>query len=174
MAKSATETPLGAIIKGGIAGAVGTLAMDLLWYYRYRRDGGEQEFREWEFSSGTESYENAGAPAQAGKRVVEGLFEVKLDPSTAAMMNNVVHWATGIGWGINHGILVGSMARVRARLGVLTGVTAFGASYGILAPAKLYKPPWEYDAKTLWQDLSAHLVFGLTTGLTFAVLSRRR
>ena len=35
------RTPLGAVARGLVAGAVGTLAMDLLWFYRYRRGGGE-------------------------------------------------------------------------------------------------------------------------------------
>jgi hypothetical protein len=42
-------------------------------------------------------------------------------------------------------------------------------SYAVLVPAKLYKPMWEYDAKTLWEDLSAHLVYGLTTATAFRV-----
>jgi len=38
----------------------------------------------------------------------------------------------------------------------------------------VYKPIWKYDARTLGKDLSAHLVYGATTGATFAVLARRR
>jgi hypothetical protein len=37
---------------------------------------------------------------------------------------------------------------------------------------KLYKPIWEYDAKTLGDDLSAHLVYGLATAAAFRALSR--
>jgi hypothetical protein len=32
-------TPLGAIGRGLVAGTVGSLAMDVLWYVRYRRGG---------------------------------------------------------------------------------------------------------------------------------------
>jgi hypothetical protein len=46
-------------------------------------------------------------------------------------------------------------------------------SYAVLVPAKLYKPIWEYDAETLWKDLSAHLVYGLATATTFRVLAGR-
>jgi hypothetical protein len=31
----------------------------------------------------------------------------------------------------------------------------------------------EYDAETLWKDLSAHLVYGVATATTFRVLPRR-
>ena len=166
------ETPLGAILKGAVAGVAGTLAMDLVWYARYRRSGGEQSFIEWDLASGTEGYENASAPAQVGKRIVEGLFQTELDPKTAAPMTNVVHWATGTGWGTAHGVVHGSMARRTGLGGLLTGAVAWVTSYATLAPAGLYKPMWEEDAETLWKDLSAHLAFGLTTGLVFKLLSR--
>jgi hypothetical protein len=39
--------------------------------------------------------------------------------------------------------------------------------------AKLYKPIWEYDAKTLAKDLSAHFAYGLGTAATFRLLDRR-
>lgn len=44
-----SSSPLGTIASGAVAGAVGTLAMDLLWYWRYRRDGGEDSFSDWEY-----------------------------------------------------------------------------------------------------------------------------
>jgi hypothetical protein len=43
----------------------------------------------------------------------------------------------------------------------------------LLVPASLYKPVWEYDAETLWKDLSAHLVYGIATATTFRVLAER-
>ena len=36
----------------------------------------------------------------------------------------------------------------------------------------LYKQVWEYDGVTLAKDLSAHLLFGVTTAAAFRVLSR--
>jgi hypothetical protein len=38
----------------------------------------------------------------------------------------------------------------------------------------LYKPITEYDSATLAKDLAAHLVYGTTTGATFALLRGRR
>lgn len=170
----AHDTPLAAILKGAVAGIAGTLAMDLVWFSRYRKSGGEQTFVEWDLASDVDGYDNASAPAQVGKRVVEGLLQTELDPKTAAPMTNLVHWATGAGWGVAHGVVHGSMANQRALGGLVTGAGAWGTSYATLAPMGLYKPIWEYDAKTLWQDLSAHLVFGLVTGIVFKLLSSRR
>jgi len=46
-------TPLGALTRGVAAGAAGSLAMDVLWFYRYKRGGGRGGFVEWEFALGT-------------------------------------------------------------------------------------------------------------------------
>lgn len=64
-------TPLAAVNGGAVAGAAGTLAMDLIWYRRHRRTGGESGFYQWEFSTSFESYEEAPAPAKVGKRLIE-------------------------------------------------------------------------------------------------------
>jgi hypothetical protein len=166
-----SSTPLKAILAGALAGAAGTAAMDLLWYRRYRRDGGEDDFLDWELSSGTTNYDQAAAPAQVGKRVVEGYLQTELPPHTARAMNNMVHWATGLLWGTAHGVLAGSTAKRRVSTGVATGMAAWAASYAMLAPAKLYKPMWEYPAGVLWKDLSAHLIYGLGTGAAFRALT---
>ena len=42
ISRKTAGTPLGAVGRGLAAGAVGTLAMDLLLYARYRRGGGKQ------------------------------------------------------------------------------------------------------------------------------------
>ena len=154
-------------------GIAGTAAMDLLWYRRYKRDGGELGLLDWEFSAGTESYEQAGAPAQVGKQLVEGFLRTEPDPHTARTMNNAVHWVNGSGWGALHGLLVASGRKeARAGYGLATGATAWAASYALLARAKLYKPMREYPASVLGKDLSAHLVYGLATGAGFRLLTR--
>jgi len=43
----------------------------------------------------------------------------------------------------------------------------------VLPLAGLYKPIWEYDRHTLAKDLSAHLVYGLTTAVVFNRLTSR-
>jgi hypothetical protein len=37
--------------------------------------------------------------------------------------------------------------------------------------AKLYKPIWEYDLETVAKDLSAHLVYGLSTATALRLLA---
>lgn len=56
--------------------------------------------------------------------------------------------------------------------GLLFGPLVWLTSYVLMPLAKLYKPIWEYDARTLGKDLSADVVYGLATGAAFAALTR--
>jgi hypothetical protein len=165
-------TPLGAIWRGAVAGAVGTVAMDLVWFARYRRDGGKEPFVGWEFSAGLDNWDKVPAPAHVGKRIYEGLFQKQLPAERAALTNNVMHWSYGLGWGALYGIVAGSLPSPRIRYGLALGPVVWSSGYVVLPFAKLYKPIWEYDAKTLAKDLSAHLAYGGGTATAFWLLSR--
>jgi len=164
-------TPIGAILRGLVAGAIGTHAMDLVWYRRYRRGGGTEKFLDWELSTDLTSWDNAPAPALIGKRVVEGFTGQALPHERAAFMNNFMHWAYGIGWGMAYGILAGSLPRPFVGLGLPFGFAVWATGYVVLPQAGVYKPIWEYDPKTLWKDLSAHLAYGTGTAAAFALLT---
>jgi hypothetical protein len=168
-----TLTPLAAVSGGLAAATVGTVAMDLLLYVRYRRGGGSSDFGRWEFSADVDSWDQAPAPALVGKRVVEGLFGLELPDDRAALVNNITHWGYGILNGAPFGIVAGSLASPRIRYGALFGASVWATSYVVLPAAKLYKPIWEYDLPTLAKDLSAHLVYGLTTATAFTALAAR-
>jgi hypothetical protein len=172
--RSATLTPIGAVVRGLVAGAVGTAAMDALLFARYRRGGGNNGAMDWEFSKGLSSWEDAPAPAHVGQRIVDGLFQTELPDTRARLVNNVTHWAYGLFWGIQYGVVVGSLPRRRIGYGLPFGASVWSGDYVILPAAKLYKPIWEYDRKTLANDLSAHLVYGLTTATVFRLLVGRR
>ena len=168
-----TSTPVGAIGRGVIAGALGTAAMDALLYERYRRTGGESSVGKWEFSAGLTSWDEAPAPAQVGRRLVEGLFDIDLPSECVPLVNNVTHWAFGVINGALYGIAAASLKRPRIHHGLLFGAAVWAAGYVVLPAAKLYKPIWEYDASTLAKDLSAHLVYGVATATVLRALSGR-
>lgn len=63
---------IGPTIRGVVASALGTLAMDASLYRGYRHDGGNAAFPGWESSEGLVSWENAPAPALVAKRLLEG------------------------------------------------------------------------------------------------------
>lgn len=167
-----SPSPLGTVARGLAAAAAGTLAMDLLWYWRYRRGGGASNFRDWEFSAGLDDWEKASAPGKLGKQIYEGVLRHDLPARWAAVTNNVMHWGYGVGWGAPFGIVAGSARTPRLSYGLAFGLLVWATSYVVLPLAKLYKPIWEYDTKTLRQDLSAHLTYGLATAATFKAFAR--
>jgi hypothetical protein len=151
------------------------MAMDALLYAEYRQGGGKTEFSRWEFSSDIESWEQAPAPAQVGKRLFEGLFDRDLPNSRAALVNNLTHWAFGIANGAAYGVIAGSAPKPRVWYGAPFGASVWAGGYVVLPAAKLYEPIWKYSPKVLAKDLGAHLVYGLTTAAAFrlAGLSRK-
>jgi hypothetical protein len=165
-------TPVGALARGLAAGGAGTLAMDALLYLRFRRDGGQTRFGPWELTAELSGWEEAPAPALVGKRLVEGLFQRELPSAKAALVNNITHWAYGMLAGAQYGIVAASLARPRVRYGLPFGATVWATGYVLLPAAKLYKPIWDYDAKTLAKDLGAHLIYGLSVASTMSLLSR--
>ena len=68
--------------------------------------------------------------------------------------------------------MAASLPRPDPQYGLALGAALFASDYIALPVAGLYKPIWEYDAKTLAWDLGAHLAYGAGTGTTFWVLSR--
>jgi hypothetical protein len=48
----------------------------------------------------------------------------------------------------------------------------WGTGYAVLPEGGLYKPIWEYDAKTLADDLGAHLAYGAGTGAPLWLLAK--
>src|SRR5258708_16863892 len=125
-------SPVGAVALGTAAGAVGTAAMDLVWYRRYRKNGGPQGLLAWETAEGVDKWDDASAPGQVGKRIVEGFTQEELSDRWARTTTNVVHWATGLAWGAQFGIAAGSTKRRRWSLGLLFGPLVWLASYVLM------------------------------------------
>jgi hypothetical protein len=147
--------------------------MDALWFVRYRRGGGGSDFAAWEFSSGVCSWDQAPAPAQLGKRLVEGLFQRKLPPRREPLVNNITHWGYGMLVGVQYGLVAESLPTPRIRYGLPFGAAVWASSYVVLPAVKLYKPIWEYDLRTLVKDLTAHLVYGVGTATALRLLTPR-
>jgi len=150
-----------ALARGLAAGVLGTVAMDLVWYSRHRRGGGEGSFREWDITTEVESWDKAPAPAQMGRKLIEGATGQEVPVERAAALTNVMHWGYGASWAIGYGALTSALGRRRAWWhGPAFGFIVWGSDYVVLPLAGVYEPIWRYDVATLWKDLSAHLVFG--------------
>ena len=68
------------------------------------------------------------------------------------------------------------MARDKPKVwfGLPFGAAVWASGYVVLPQLGVYKPIWKYDLKTLWNDLSVHLVFGTATAGAFCLLMRIR
>ena len=162
-----------AALLGAAAGAAGTAAMDAVEYRRYRQGGGTESFVPWETAQAVNKWPDASAPGQFGKHLVERLTGRELPDRWARTTTNVVHWATGLGWGAQFGLVNAISGRHRVALSVLLGPTAWLSGYVILPLAQVYKPIWDYDRATLAKDLGGHMAYGSVTSATFAALARR-
>lgn len=164
---------LASTIRGVGAGGVGTLTMDGLLYRRYRDGGGKSGFLPWESSEGVDSWDNAPAPALAGKRLLETVTKHQVPPRYARALNNVMHWGLGLASGAAYGLVVGSR-RASLWYGIPFGAAVWASGYVVLPQLGVYKPIWEYDFGTLEKDLSAHLVYGTATAAAFTLPKPRQ
>lgn len=178
---ASAPNPLGPVAAGALAGAAGTLAMDLLWYRRYRRQGGDPGFKAWEFSTGTKGFDEAGAPAQVGRKVLNATVHREPAPDKAGLVADIVHWSTGVQWGAALGLIGAMLSRRSGRpvpllgaAGPLLGSAAFAAAYTVLPRLGVYKPISQYDRETLTKDYTAHLVYGAATGAAYTALETMR
>jgi len=144
--------------------------MDLVWFRRFRRDGGSVGLYEWETGSSIAGWANASDPGKVGHLILQKVSGHEVADGRARSVSNVVHWATGLLWGVPFGILALTLPRRRREFGLLLGPTAWLSSYVILPLLRIYKPIWQYDSRNLAEDLSAHMTFGLVTALTFTLL----
>jgi len=159
---------------GALAGAVGTAAMDALWYARYLRDGGKDSVWHWESASNVMSWDEASAPGQLARMVLREATGDEPPDQWARPTTNIVHWAMGIGWGVLYGALASTTSRQPWARALALGPIVWLSGYVVLPLAKVYKPIWEYDAPTLAKDLSAHLVYGAVASAAFRALGGKK
>jgi len=148
------------LARGVVAGVLGTLAMDLLWYSRYRRGGGKDPFGSWEITSRINDWEAAPAPARMGRILVRSATGRDVPVARAAALSNVMHWSYGTTWAAGYAVAVAGRRGRPWWHGPAFGAAVWASDYVTLPLAGVYEPIWRYDAAALWKDLSAHLVFG--------------
>ncbi|MGE0026334.1 MAG: hypothetical protein AB7O78_16105 [Thermoleophilia bacterium] len=169
-------TPLGAVGRGLVAGALGTGAMTAAQLLRSRlheqaQDGGEGA-DDGSAQAPGDPWEEAPAPAKVARRVLEGVFGRQVPAERIGLLTNAMHWGYGTAWGAVYGLLRGSGVVHGARGGLAFGAAVWGMSYVELVPMGLYEPPWEYPPGQLAPEAGYHLAYGLGTAAGFSMLSR--
>ena len=163
-------TPFAAVARGVLAGVAGTVCLDAVQYARYRRTGGQDSPLAWEFAP-VETWDKAPDPGQVAKRVIEGFTGRELPDRWAFPVSTVMHWAYGSSAAAGYGVVAGSLRRPLPVYGLPFGAAVWLTGYAVLPQAGIYRPIWEYDAKTLAIDLSGHLAYGAGTGVAFWLLA---
>ena len=159
------------LLRGAVAGAIGTVAMDLLWYRRYRGGGGTSSFADWEFRTKPTCWGAAPAPAQAGRILIRKATGNDVPIAQAATVTAVMHWGYGTSWGAAYSVARAVTGPAPGPLaGAAFGSLVFGSDYVTLPLLGVYKPIWEYEPRVLRDDLTAHLVFGLATTAAMRLL----
>jgi hypothetical protein len=77
-----------------------------LWYARYREDGGDSRFGDWEFTSELQRWDDAPAPGKMGRKIIEAVTGRDVPVERAVALSNVMHWAYGVSATVAYGLLV--------------------------------------------------------------------
>ncbi len=165
MTAMAQPSPLGVVVRGLAAGAVATAA----------KTGYQTlvaKLMRQENAPVPESWKDAPAPAQVGKRILTGVFQERVPLDQVERLTNVMHWTYGTGWGTAYGLLQGTVGAPQLRAGA-TLAPGSGRWPTHRVPMGIYQAPWKYPPKELALDLSCHLVYGISAALAFAALTRR-
>jgi hypothetical protein len=167
---------LGAIATGIFAGAAGTAAMTAHQELRQRLGRANEQPQDPEQPSGDRSepdrWQSAPAPAQVGKRVIEGFLGRPVPAKAIPVLTQVMHWSYGSAWGGVYAITRKS-ARGRIRLlGPLFGLGVWAVSYIQLVPLGIYEPPWSYPLSSIADEIGYHLVYGATVATAYNALAQ--
>ena len=157
-------TPLGALLRGLLAGAGGTALMTA--YQELIQSGGEGG-NDKKPQTEAERWQQAPAPAQVGKRILEGVFQREVSADRIPLLATAMHWLYGTTQGGVYGLVQATVRANPIAGGLLFGAGVWGLSYLQLVPMGIYEPPWSYPAKTLAVDLSYHLVYGVGVAGTY-------
>lgn len=162
--------PLRAFVRGLASGAVGTAAMTAYQEAVQRLERRGRTDEEW--SPAEDPWQDAPAPAQVAKRLIEGVFQREVPPERIELLSHVTHWTYGAFWGGVYGLVRGTFEAPATRTGLGFGSALWALSYVELVPMGIYEPPWRYDAKTLATDLSYHLVYGVAVAHAYERMER--
>ena len=163
------------VLRGLAAGAAGTAAMT--GHQEIRQRFARQDARPDPGTADADGieeldpWESAPAPAQVGKRLVEGALGRRVPPEAIPALAQVMHWAYGTLWGGVYAFARGSSRSRSMLLGPLFGLGVWAASYAQLVPLGIYEPPWRYPWRSLADEIGYHITYGMTVALTYATIA---
>jgi hypothetical protein len=164
-----TPTPLGALARGLVAGALGTAAMTghQALVARARSGGGDEGGGRQE--SG-DPWEEAPAPAKVARRLIEGLLHREVPAERIGLLSTATHWTYGTMSGALYGLVEGSKQPRPLADGLVFGTAVWVLSYATLVPMGIYDPPTDYPPSELAIDWTYHAVYGAAVAAAYRAL----
>ncbi len=162
------ESPLSAIIKGALSGAVGTVVLSTavkVGPTLLRQIG----INAPEPPAGAKQNEPTEKLAQ---KSAQGLFDTHLDRQEKKVAGQALHWGYGLGWGALYGIVQSALQWPFMVNGTLLG-GAMTLTATTLVPAMGITPPADkIPTNQKAMQTSFIMLFGWTTTLVYHFLSR--
>lgn len=169
-----TQTPLGAIARGIVAGVFGTGAMTIAQTLSAKLQssggGNSQASKQSQQQREQDPWAQASAPAKVAKRISEGVLRHEVPPKRIPLLTHGMHWGYGTGWGAVYGLTHRAVHAPTWRDGLLFGTAVWAMSYVQLVPMGIYDLPWKYAPKDIAIELGYHLAYGTGVATTFRVL----
>ena len=154
------------LVKGAIAGAVATYAMDKLTSFLYAHESEEAREEEEDARGGATAYEVA---AEKGADAIG----THLTREQRAQAGTTLHWGLGIGAGAVYGVMRTRMPFVGDAEGVGFGSTFFLLiDEGVVPLLGLTPGPGAFPWQTHVRGLAGHVVFGMVADATLRALDR--
>lgn len=148
-------TPVGAVMRGLLAGVAGTAVMTAVQTAYYKATGNE----------------SSSTPGEVGRRIVAGVLQREAPEADWPPMNQGMHWLYGSSWGVPYGIFAGSGEPGSLLKGVVAcTLMVWGASLVQLPAMRLAPPVWEMPPSSIAMDLGFHAAYGVGTAVAFRAI----
>lgn len=170
--KHARPTPLGALVRGLVAGALGSAAQDLFFKATAKLAPATPKGA---FAPPEREQRDENATETVARRFVELLMQRPLSAEGKAKGATIVHYAFGAGFGGVYGLLRETVPAMRRPAGVLGySVGAWIAGDDLVLPLfRLAAWPGAYPLKTHAYAVAAHLVFGAAVATAYEAMRPR-
>lgn len=183
-----SESPLGVVLTGALAGFAGTLALTVLVKgaqgiaSRSATDPHQTEDRTEQSGIGASEALAGGqvqplffdqAPELFVQKVATGLFGVSLSDGARRGVGMLMHVVYGGVWGAVYGLSQSSLRLPAVLYGLLYGLIIWLVGPGTLVPAMhIMPPPQRQPLRHVLVMVGYHAAYGLGLGLTFNALTR--
>jgi Protein of unknown function (DUF1440) len=155
---------VGNVLKGAVAGAAATWALDRVTNYMYEHEADPARRREEQVRHGRSAYESAADR-------IASILGRELSKAERQQLGTLIHWLLGIGAGIAYSVY-GRRVPAFRRLGGGGFGSAFWASVdeALVSLLGLTPPPARFPWQAHARGLAGHLAYGITAEQTLRVL----